>query len=73
MRFATEDFLDNALPSLRVRADIVESLASDFDVHWRRRRAVQNSVENYVFAYAMREEEAGDDTFVDDVKASGVV
>jgi hypothetical protein len=73
MRFATEDFFDYALPSVQVRADIIESLAIDFYVQWRRRRAVQNSVENYVFAYAMRKEEAGDYTFVDYVKASGVV
>jgi hypothetical protein len=73
MRSATEDFLDNVLPSVQVCADIIELLAIDFNVHWRRWRTVQNSVEDYVLAYAMREEEAGDDAFVDDVKASGVV
>src|SRR3972149_9338890 len=61
MRFAAEDFFDDALPSVQVCADIIESLAIDFYVQWRRRRAIQNSVEGNVFADAMREEEAGDD------------
>jgi hypothetical protein len=73
MRFATEDFFDYALPSVQVRADIVELLTSNFDMQWRRRRAVQNSVESHVFADAMRKEEAGDNTLVNNVQTARVM
>jgi hypothetical protein len=73
MRFATEDFFDYALPSVQVRADIIESLAIDFYVQWRRRRAVQNSVESHVFADAVRKEETGDNALVNDVQTSCIV
>jgi hypothetical protein len=73
MRFATEDFFDYALPSVQVRADIIESLAIDFYVQWRRRRAVQNSVKGHVFADAMRKEEAGDNTLVNNVQTARVM
>ena len=67
MQFARNHLLENALPSVHVRPHIIEPFTVYFDVHWRMGRAVQDDVENDVFAYAVREKEACDDAFVNDV------
>lgn len=55
------------LPSVHVGAHVIEAFAVYLDVQWRIGWSVQDSVENNVFAYTMREEEACDYAFVDDV------
>jgi len=67
MRFARNYLFEDALPSVHVRAHIIKPFTVDFDVQRRNGRAIQNGVENDVFAQAVREEETGDDAFVNDV------
>jgi hypothetical protein len=60
VRFASDHFSEDLLPSFCVCSHIVQLVPVDFYVQWRLRWTIQDAMEGYVSAYAMREEKAGD-------------
>jgi hypothetical protein len=53
MRFTRDYLFENVQPSVHIGANIVKLFTVDFDVQWGSGWAIQNRMENYVFAYAV--------------------
>ena len=73
MGFVVEGFFDDGMPCIDVCAYIVEFCAVNAQVDGWFWWSVEDGVEVYVSAQAMREEEASYDAFIDDVESSCVV
>ena len=65
MGFAVDCFLQDHVPSVDVCAYIAEFCPVYVQVHGRFWWSIEDCVEVYVSAQAMRQEKAGDDAFVD--------
>lgn len=73
MRFVAQDFFYDLFPCTYVGANITDCFSVNLDVDWRVRWTVENGVEGYILAQSMREEEACNYAFVDNVESSCVV
>ena len=73
MRFALKGFFKDYLPSVHVGSHIIEGAAVDLNMHGRVWRTIKDSMKGYVSAQPVREKEAANDTFVNDVESSSIV